>query len=146
MRRDHLADCARLYVAIFNRPPWNGRWTARTAAQHIEESFRDPGFRGIVALEDTAVIGFAYGLIFQWENERRFYAEAMCVRDGRQCNGVGTRLLSHLMKKLNAEHVRQISLSTGRHLPVKAFYLKLGFAINPEVIIMTKRLPKRAKK
>ena len=79
MRRGHLADCARLYAAVFNSAPWRGKWTARTAAKHIRESFQDPNFRGIVALEENKPVAFAYGVISQWENERHFYLKEMCV-------------------------------------------------------------------
>lgn len=146
MGRDHLADCARLYAAVFNLSPWNGKWTARTAAKHIRECFVDSNFRGIIAIEAGQPIAFAYGVVSQWENERRFHLKEMCVRRSQQRGGVGTRLLTHLMKKLKAENVRQISLGTGRDTPAKRFYLKLGFKTDPEIIIMQKRLRREALK
>jgi aminoglycoside 6'-N-acetyltransferase I len=140
MRREHLADCARLYVKVFNRIPWKGKWTVRTAAKHIRESFQDQNFRGIVALEENSLVGFAFGLIQQWENERRFYLKEMCVRGTKQRSGVGTLLLTHFIKKLAAENVRQISLGTERDTPAERFYLRLGFKVDPKTIIMKKRV------
>lgn len=143
MRSDHLSDCARLYAAVFNRAPWKGKWTTKTAAKHIQECLQDPNFRGLVAIEESEPIGFAYGLVQQWENDRHFYLKEMCVNSIQQRGGVGTRLLTHLIEKLRAENVRQISLGTGRGTPAESFYLWLGFEPDPKIIIMNKRL-KRA--
>lgn len=139
MRGDHLADCARLYAAVFNCEPWNGKWTARTAAKHIQESLRDPNFRGIIALEAGQPIAFAYGLVCQWEDEHRFYLKEMCVLSRQQRGGIGTRLLRRLMEKLKSENVRQISPGRGRGTPAEGFYQRLGFKVDPKIIIMTKR-------
>ncbi len=146
MRSSHLSDCARLYATVFNRAPWNGKWTAQTAAKHIQECFQDPNFRGMIALEESQPIGFAYGLVQQWENERRFYLKEMCVDSRKQRGGVGTRLLTRLIKKLQAEDVRQISLGTGRGTPAEDFYLRMGFKVDPEIIVMNKRLHRAAAK
>lgn len=54
--------------------------------------------------------------------------------------GVGTRLLTQLMKKQAAESVRQISLGTERDKPAKDFYRKLGFEIEQEIIFMEQTL------
>lgn len=66
--------------------------------QHIHECFPDPNFRGIVALEESEPIGFAYGLVQQWGSERHFYLKEMCVGSARQRSGVGRQLLEHLIK------------------------------------------------
>lgn len=58
----------------------------------------------------------------------------------KQRGGVGTRLLTRLIKKLKAENVRQMSLGTGRGTPAEDFYLRLGFKVDPEIIIMNKRV------
>ncbi len=140
MDRDHLSNCARLYAAIFNRAPWKGKWTAKTAGKHIQECLQDPNFRGLIALHDSALVGFAYGLIQQWESERHFYLKEMCVDSRKQRGGVGTRLLRQLMKTLRGEKVRQISLGTERETPAERFYLRLGFATEARIVIMKKRL------
>jgi aminoglycoside 6'-N-acetyltransferase I len=140
MRRKHLAACARVYSSVFNRAPWNGKWTVRAAEKHIEESFQDRNFRGIVALDEGKLIGFGYGIVFQWESERRFYLKEMCVLGAKQRGGIGFQLLMQLIESLKAENVRQISLGTARGTPAESFYLRLGFRIDPKTIIMTKRL------
>jgi len=140
MRRNHLASCARLYAAVFNNDPWDGRWTTRTARKHIQDTFGNPNFRGIVGLGDHELVGFAYGSISQWENECRFYLHEMCVLGRKQGAGVGTRLLTRLIRRLKAEKISQISLGTERDKPAKDFYLKLGFEVDPSIIIMSKGL------
>lgn len=140
MRRDHLAHCARLYTAVFNSPPWKGKWTTKTAATHIRESFKETNFRGIVALEGREIVAFAYGLISHWENERHFYLKEMCVLSRKQGTGVGTHLLTRFMEKLKAEKVSRISLSTEHDKPAADFYRRLGFEIEPKIIVMSKRL------
>ena len=140
MRRNHLATCAQLYAAVFNSAPWKGKWTPVTAAKHIRESFADPNFRGLVASANGVLIGFAYGITSQWENERHFYLKEMCVSGSKQRGGVGSLLLKELTRRLKAEKVRQIALGTERDKPARRFYLRLGFEINRKVVIMNKRL------
>lgn len=103
-------------------------------------------FRGVITLEESEPIGFAYGLVFQWKTERRFYLKEMCMLGRKQRGGVGARLQADLMKKPKAENVRQISFGTGRDTPAKRFYTKLGFEIDPKVIIMNRRLRRPAAK
>lgn len=99
-----------------------------------------PKFYGIVALERAQIIGFAFGLFQQWENEQHFYLKEMCVRATQQRGGVGTRLLRHLITQLKAAGVSQISLGTGRDTPAAGFYARLGFKTDQRTIIMNKRL------
>lgn len=138
MRHEDLAACARLYARVFNRAPWNGKWTARTAARHTEETWRDAGFLGLVAFQGDSLIGFAYGLIFQWERQRHFYLKEMCVSAGSQRSGIGSRLMTMMVDKLRREDVGQISLGTDRGTPAERFYLRFGFTIDAATIIMKK--------
>lgn len=140
MRRSHLTRCARLYAAVFNATPWKGMWTAKTAAIHIKQSLMDPSFFGLVAVEKGQPIAFAYGLFFQWENEKRFYLMEMCVDNEKRGGGIGTRLLTSLIEKLKERNVAHISLGTERDKPARCFYLKLGFKVEPMLIFMSKRL------
>lgn len=73
-------------------------------------------------------------------NERRFYLKEMCVLGRSQRSGMGTRLLTQLTSNLQKENVRQISLGTERGTPAENFYLRLGFTVDPQIIIMKKRL------
>ena len=140
LRPSHLPACARLYATVFNRAPWNGRWTPKTARKHILESIGDTTFKGMIAVEGDTVVGFAYGSVSQWENERRFFLKEMCVDGKRQGRGIGTRLLTNLIARLKTQKVRRISLGTGRNTPARKFYLRLGFAVDSQAIIMNKRL------
>jgi aminoglycoside 6'-N-acetyltransferase I len=140
MRDTHLAGCAGLYSTVFNQPPWNGRWTRATAKKHIAEALRTPNFKGVVGLKNDQLLGFAYGVIYQWENERHFYLKEMCVSSERQRSGIGTRLLRNLVRGLIKRNVSQISLGTERNKPARQFYLRLGFAISEDIIIMSKRV------
>lgn len=144
LRSTHLPGCAALYAAVFSRPPWNGHWAVATAAQHIRESLNDASFRGLVVMDGTDLIGFAYGVISQWESERRFYLKEMCILTHAQGRGIGRQLLTRLQTTLRREKVRQISLGTGAQTPARKFYEGLGFAVDPETVIMTKRLRRSA--
>lgn len=84
-------------------------------------------------------MGFAYGLVQQWESERHFYLKEMCVDSSQQRGGIGTGLLRHLRKTLQAEKVRQISLGTERGTPAEKFYRRLGFVTDAKIVIMKKR-------
>jgi GNAT superfamily N-acetyltransferase len=52
----------------------------------------------------------------------------MCVRVEKQHTGVGSRLMNYLIKELESDGVRTISLLTNRGIPAEAFYKKNGFS------------------
>ena len=45
---EDISELAKLFVEVFNAPPWNDRWDAHTAKTRLREIFGTPGFYGIV--------------------------------------------------------------------------------------------------
>ena len=52
----------------------------------------------------------------------------MCVRIEKQNTGVGSKMMKYLIKELELDGVRTISLLTDRGMPAEDFYKKHGFS------------------
>ena len=62
------------------------------------------------------------------------------VSSDKQRQGIGTKLIQHLMNKLKEAGVNLIYLLTMKDEYVKEFYLKNGFQVSPQIIMMIKSL------
>jgi aminoglycoside 6'-N-acetyltransferase I len=135
--RDHLDECARLLVYAFNAEPWNDAWTLETARQELAWTMGVPGFAGLVSL-DGQVLAFATG--WREPDDRRdvFFLKTFCVNPNAQGTGVGSRLLVRLEEYLDECGVNTIYLITHRGTPAEGFYIKNGYTVNPEDVVMTR--------
>ena len=105
----------------------------------LEEMQRTPGSYGVVATEDNRALGFAVGYAEQWQRGRKhFYLKEMCVLPGHQRRGLGTGLMQTLCNELAQMGIEAIYLLTARESSAQAFYERLGFDVNPKMILMGK--------
>ncbi|RYE36948.1 MAG: hypothetical protein EOP21_14485, partial [Hyphomicrobiales bacterium] len=56
-----LPACARLFVAVFNGPPWNEDWQYETVLLRLSEFQRSAGFFGLMAVDSEELVGFVLG-------------------------------------------------------------------------------------
>lgn len=136
---DHLEEATRLYVAVFNAPPWRDRWTTVTAGRRLADILARPGALGYALFED-GLVGFALGHRESWFDGTHFYLNEMCVGVDRQRTGRGTRLLRHLERELAAMGVSRVYLLTMRDGPAAAFYAKNGYYTSPKTALMARGL------
>ncbi len=140
VERSNLTDCIALFAGVFNSPPWNENWEAEAVAQRFADCYHTPGFFGLAATIDGAVVGFAIGYVEQWDKSRHFYLKEMCVAAGQQRLGIGTKLMSALEKSLKYQNVEKLYLHTARDTHAQAFYEKQGFYVSSKMIMMAKWL------
>jgi aminoglycoside 6'-N-acetyltransferase I len=95
-----------------------------------------PEFAGLVSL-DGGVVAFATG--YREPDDRRevYFLKTFCVKPEAQEKGVGSRLLGHLKEHLRKSGVNTIYLITQRGIPAERSYVKRGYRINNEDIVMT---------
>jgi aminoglycoside 6'-N-acetyltransferase I len=152
IRSIHRADlrrCAKVFVAVFSREPWNEDWRVTDVLTRLEELYRTPGFYGVIACTDEErvslaepeqVLGFAMGYAERWKRGRHFYLTEICVMPHRQRRGVGTAIMGALCQDLAEMDVEAMYLLTLRDSPAEAFYEQCGFNVNPKMILMGKWL------
>jgi aminoglycoside 6'-N-acetyltransferase I len=136
---DHLDVATRLFVSVFNGPPWNDRWSEASARARLDDVTGTPGFGGVALRRGPDLCGFAIGHTEQWFTGRHFYLREMCVRADLQRQGLGTNLMTALEAQLR--DVEQIYLLTDRHGPAHSFYKHCGFRPAQTQAVMTKRIP-----
>ncbi|MFL7791801.1 MAG: GNAT family N-acetyltransferase [Anaerolineae bacterium] len=139
-----IPDCAEVFVEVFGSEPWNEQWHITEAQTRLEEMAHTPGFHGIFVATDSKILGFAMGHTEQWQRgKKHFYLQEICVRTEHQRRRLGTNLIHVLCQELMAMDVEAIYLLTAREGPAQAFYERLGFNVNPEMIMMGKYLEER---
>ncbi len=136
---DQLDAAARLYMAVFNSPPWHDQWTFDTARRRLADTLATPNALGLAA-SDHELIGFVIGYGEHWFDGMHFYVSEMCVAPDRQRSGIGTRLLRQLEQALHALPVTRVYLLTMRGGPAEDFYVKNGFYVSPKMVLMSRRL------
>lgn len=121
-----LDECARLYVATFNAPPWNESWTLAEALQRLGDFLATPRAHGVGLTDDDGeLLGFALGHLERSQGADHFLLQEMCVRTDAQRTGHGARLLEALTTRLG--DVQHWYLLTARDSDASAFYEKHGF-------------------
>jgi ribosomal protein S18 acetylase RimI-like enzyme len=123
-----LLKCTNTFIHVFNQEPWNDEWAKETAKQYLLDFTNTPGFKGIVAVDGEEIIGFIFGTRKHWWSGDEFFINEMCVRIEKQNTGVGSKMMKYLIKELESDGVRTISLLTDRGMPAEDFYKKHGFS------------------
>jgi ribosomal protein S18 acetylase RimI-like enzyme len=140
----NIPDCAEVFVEVFRGEPWNEAWHVTDAQARLEEMVHTPGFHGVLAASDDKILGFAMGHTEQWQRgQKHFYLKEMCVLADHQRSGIGTGIMQTLCDDLVKLNVEAIYLLTAREGPAQAFYERLGFDVNPRMIMMGKHLDER---
>jgi ribosomal protein S18 acetylase RimI-like enzyme len=130
-----LPELARLYVAVFNAPPWNDGWSVDAAHERIRRIATSPNAVGVLARDGDVLLSFALGILEPWTNCEHFHLKEMCTAIDQQRRGIGTAILDALVRELAARSVGTIYLETRPGSNASAFYRKHGFSgMNLEVL------------
>ena len=135
-----LDECALLFVEVFNNKPWNESWTFETAKLLLSQILNTPGFIGLILQKQGIILGFVIGCCEQRDKSKNFYLKEICVCSNKQRQGIGTKLIQHLMYRLNEIGVNLIYLLTMKDEYAEEFYSKNGFQASQRMIMMTKHL------
>jgi ribosomal protein S18 acetylase RimI-like enzyme len=135
VQESDLPELARLYVAVFNAPPWNDGWSIDTAHERIRRIATSPNSVGVLARDGDVLVSFALGTLEQWTNCEHFHLREMCTAIDQQRRGIGGAILDALVRDLAARSVEVIFLETRTGSNASAFYRKQGFSpLNLEML------------
>ncbi|MDD0837537.1 GNAT family N-acetyltransferase [Curvibacter sp. HBC61] len=123
----HLARLARLYVEIFNGPPWHDGWTEAVALERLSGFAAVPTFWGLGQWHGERLLGFALGWGERWVDGWTFHLKEMGVAPELQGQGQGRALMQALGSGLRERGYQSINLQTSRGSPAAQFYATQGF-------------------
>lgn len=141
--KEDITVCTALFTEVFNREPWNDRWTEKLATEYFEDVLNTPGFEGFVVEKDSesesanqngepAIVGFVIGTRKKWWSGDIYYLYEMCVDESYQGEGIGSKLMDDAKAALLEKGFSSIVLLTERTFPAAYFYQKQGFIESPE--------------
>lgn len=123
----NIADCADLYLGVFNAPPWNDGWEHGAVVERLTAFMAFPGARGLALLLDGAPVAMVLGWKERWVNGWTFHIKEMCVTRHLQRQGAGAVLMRALEDVLRTEGVVSLNLQTLEETPAFGFYEGLGY-------------------
>lgn len=135
-----LDACVDLYVSTFAGPPWSEKWEPGVVHARLDQIVRTPGAFGLVIERNGRIAGFALGISEPWHEGTHFYLKEMCISPALQRQGLGTRLMEHLLRELAGRDTKRVYLLTARGDVSEAFYSKTGFYTSPKMILMARRI------
>lgn len=136
MVKDDFEQCARLYISVFNDPPWRGHWTIETACEMLLDMVLTPAFWGAVCVEEGQVLGCILGYIEIWHNGPRYFLKGMFISSGRQGERIGSQLDDYAKERLLSMGVKNIYLFTARDSEAERFYRFNGYIPGEGMILM----------
>ncbi len=131
-----LDECTTLYVSVFAEPPWNEEWTPADARRHLEQTFKTPGFVGLVALEGERIVGVVTGVSRCGATGDYVLLDDMFVDHTLRGQGIGRRLMQELKQRLTQQGVIALALFTQATSHAADFYRSYGFEEDPNLRFM----------
>ncbi len=125
---EHLDNAARLFVSVFNAPPWNHQWTPPKARARLAQALAIPDALGVVLRPDEP-LGFLLGYIEEWYDERQFHLIHICSEEGVLADHRMNRMLSGLEAMLRERDIHRLYLFTMWSQQSPRYYVAYGFQL-----------------
>ncbi|MBS4538390.1 GNAT family N-acetyltransferase [Clostridium sp. D2Q-11] len=123
-----IKECAELYVDVFNKEPWNDKWTTKTAYNRLRDTYISPGFVGIKYVEEDIIKAALFGNCEQWYEGMHFNLREMYVTNELQGKKIGSKMLQELEVRAKDLGVHTIILFTEKDNCTDKFYRRNGFS------------------
>ena len=136
--RNDIKELTAVFIAAFNSPPWNDRWSFETACKRLEQMMDGEAAYGIAAYENTEPVGMILGCFEQYYDGVVFNIREFCVimRGG----GTGSAIFEEFEKRLKEKGVKEITLNTLKGEATEGFYNKKGMRTENKMAVMIKKL------
>lgn len=136
-----LDDCVDLYLEVFSSDPWFDDWKSRDQVRnYLKELMKNPVFKGYVVYSKDKLLAVCLGHKRSWWSGKEYFIDELFVSNEIQGRGLGTYLLDYVVDMLNMEDCTRLTLLTNRNFPAEKFYLKNGFDIKTERLVMIKEI------
>lgn len=139
LSKEYLEQCVDLFIDTFSREPWNDEYDSR---QQVKDFFinhmKNNYFLGYIGLIDNKVAALSIGMKKPWICGLEYYIDEFCVSHDFQGKGVGSLFLKNVEELLSDENVEGMILNTEREYPSYKFYIKNGFKVLGDLIVLGK--------
>ncbi|KRF58491.1 GNAT family acetyltransferase [Bacillus sp. Soil745] len=135
---ENLELCIELYMNVFNREPWNERWTYETVKERLSDLLHTPKFLGFLFHIDHKPVGFIAGNSKVSDQGLTYYLAELCVNNQMQGKGHGSKMLRALEAELQKREIKSLYLLTANDGLAEAFYLKNDYVVNEDRVVMKK--------
>ena len=139
MKKENLNQYATLFRNVFNKTPWNDKWTIETACKRIQEMMEVHNFFGMAAYIDDKLIGLIFGRSEQYFDGVYFQIQEFFVDNKMQGQGIGTELLNRFTDELKRNGILQIFLLTLKGNITEGFYNRKGFITSNQMVFLYKK-------
>ncbi|MBU3127860.1 GNAT family N-acetyltransferase [Clostridium tagluense] len=127
IENQHILKCSELYIEVFNAEPWNDKWTLETAHKRLNDIYISTNFEGVLYVEDEQIKGAIFGNYEQFYDGIHYNLREMFISNELQGQGIGSKVLNELEKRLKGIGVTTIILFTSKENKTSKFYLKNNF-------------------
>ena len=139
MSKEHIEECADLFIDVFTKPPWNDTYNSREQVITFFQNYIDNNyFVGYVLKEQTIIIALSIGMKKPWINGMEYYIDQFCVKSDFQGKGIGSYFLRPIEHEIQIEKMNAIMLNTESGFPSENFYRKNGFQLVDGLITLVK--------
>lgn len=140
MTESSIEQCIELYMSVFNHAPWNETWTYESAKERLSDLINTPKFIGFLLVDNENLIGFIAGNSKKSFAGFTFYIAELCINNQIQGKGNGSKLLGYLEQELKKKEIQSVYLLTATGGLAETFYLKNGYEINRDRVVIKKNL------
>lgn len=138
-QKEQLNECVDLFIDTFSKEPWNDTYDSREqVVTFFENHMKNNYFLGYLLMKDHQVVALSIGAKKPWMEGMEYYIDQFCVDTKFQGQGIGSQFLKLIEEDIRKNGMNAIMLNTERGFPSEKFYIKNGFKILEELIILAK--------
>lgn len=135
----YLDECVDLFIDTFTREPWNDEYDSKEQVEnffinHIKNNY----FLGYIGLIDEKVVALSVGMKKPWIAGVEYYIDEFCIGHEFQGKGIGSMFIKKIEDSLGDENINGIILNTERGYPSCEFYIKNGFKVLGDLVVLGK--------
>jgi GNAT superfamily N-acetyltransferase len=140
IKKEHLLECSKLYVKVFNSEPWNDQWTLESAYKRLYDFYISANFTGYFYYENDNILGVILGNCEQFYDGIYYEIKELFVDNEQQGKKIGSILLEEAERRLKEINVTSIFLLTSRGNKTNEFYRKNHYLENDSMVVMGKKI------
>ena len=139
LSKEHIEECADLFIEVFTKAPWNDTYDSRTQVIDFFQNHMDNDYFVGYGLESqNRMIAASIGMKKPWINGMEYYIDQFCVKSDFQGKGIGSYFLRLIEHEIQIEKMNAIMLNTESCFPSENFYRKNGFQLVDGLITLVK--------
>jgi GNAT superfamily N-acetyltransferase len=139
LKKRMIKECVDLYIDTFSREPWKEVFDSKKKVYDLFlKHYKNNYFVGYVVMSDKKITALSIGMKKPWVQGLEYYIDEFCVRYDMQGKGVGSWFIKAIEENVHKQGMNTIILNTERGFPSHKFYLKNGFRVINNLIVLIK--------